>query len=466
MRLLFGQLEPDKAEHLQEGLRTADNVYPAANGYRPTKAFAAMSSALASEFKGGASFRASDNTIQLLAGTGTNLYRFDSTLAWSSILGSLSAGRWYFTQFNDRAIATHGGAPIDVNLTAGTAAALAGTPPNADFCATTADFVILAKGNTITWSGFQDRTQWTAGVNQSGSQSLLEGGPVTGLAGGDYCLIFQRNHIRRMAPNYSDTIWQFDVISSNVGCVAAGSIAQVGRLVFFLSDRGWYVTDGNDVKPLGEERVDRTYLSDFLPTDIETSMYACVDPETQLVIWTMPNQQFNYHISLDRWTTGSQAVKAVFPGYTSGVSLDALDAIYGNLDAMGDISLDDPRFKGGNPQLYFINNDDEIGALTGDNTAATFQAGFYELTQERATRVRVMKPITDAENGLTIQLNLRKKLGASGTTRTYTSVRATGDMPVRFSSHYVRPRVAIEAGADWNYFQGITFKERAVGPKR
>jgi hypothetical protein len=43
------------------------------------------------------------------------------------------------------------------------------------------------------------------------------------------------------------------------GASSAGSIAQAGRLVFFLSDRGFMLTDGNDVKPIGAERIDRTF---------------------------------------------------------------------------------------------------------------------------------------------------------------------------------------------------------------
>jgi hypothetical protein len=472
VRALFGELASDPPPHLQfqedgkHSLRIADNVFPVRGGKKPIKAFSAITDELDHPFLGGTTFKASDNTVSLLAGTATDLYLFDSSLAWTSILGSLTAGRWFFTQFNDHAIATHGGAPVDIDLQAGTAAALAGSPPDSDYCATTNDFAILAQGNIVTWSGFQDRAQWTAGVNQSGSQPLLEGGPITGLAGGEVCLIFQRNYVRRMAPNFSDTIWQFDVISNNVGCIAAGSIVQVGRLVFFLSDRGWHVTDGNDVRPLGEERVDRTFLADFSPLDIESTMYSCIDPKSQIITWTMPARQFHHHISLNEWTTGSLPVKACFNGYTAGVNLEQLDAIYGDLDSMGDISLDDPRFAGGDPQYLFVNTSDAVGVLSGDNVEATIELPYLEFIPGQITRMNRARPISDATDGVSMRFNARMRLGDTGETDTVGDMEANGDIPCRVSGRFIKAKVTIAAGTAWSYLQGVDFDALAQGGRR
>jgi len=472
VRALFGELAPDAPGHLQfqedgkHSLRIANNVFPRRGGYGPIKGFSAITEALPSAFLGGITFKASDNTVNLLAGTATDLYLFDSTLAWDSILGSLTAGRWFFTQFNDHAIATNGGNPVDVDLQAGTAAALAGSPPVSDFCATTSDFVILAQGTTVTWSGFQDRTSWVAGVDQSGSQPMLEGGPITGLAGGEVCLIFQRNCVRRMAPNFSDTIWQFDVIANNVGCIAAGSIVQVGRLTFFLSDQGWQVTDGNEVRPLGDERVDKTFLADFSPQDIEDSMYACADPKSRILTWSMPARQFHHHVSLDQWTTGELPVKACFNGYTAGVNLEQLDAIFGDLDAMGDISLDDAQFAGGDPQYLFVNVDDEIGTLTGDNAVATIELPYLEMIPGKIARVNRVRPIGDATDGVTAQFNARMRLGDSGDAESFGDMVNNGDIPCRVSGRFIRAKVTIAADTSWSYLQGIDFDAIAAGGRR
>jgi hypothetical protein len=476
VKILLGQLRPDQAEHLQMDpetgkcdLQTANNVYPLAQGYRPVKAFQAISDALPEAFMGGVTLVGSDGTVQLLAGTATDLYRFNGSLEWDSVIGSLTAGRWFFTKYGDFGIGTYGGAPVAIDLLAGTAAALGGTPPDAEGCMTVRDFLVLLKcdglNNVLEWSGFRDREEWTDGTNQSGQQALLEGGEITGWAGGEYGLVFQRSRIVRMTYVGDDVIWQWDEISANVGCVTPGAVAQMGRLVFFLSHRGFQVTDGNDVKAIGDERIDRTFLEQFSPDDLE-EMYATVDPKAQIVTFVMPNQQFHYHVSQDKWTTGNQAVKAAFNGYTAGVNLDQLDAIYGDLDAMGTISLDDPRFKGGDPQQLFVNTDDEVGALTGDNLAASFDLPFIELIPIRSARVRSVRPISDAETGVTVQFNTRQKLGEAGGTSSYNTMRSSGDIPCRVSGRYIRPRITIEASVDWNYILGLEMHYKAAGARR
>jgi hypothetical protein len=465
MKLIYGPLEPDKPQHMQEGLQQADNVYPASNGYRPVRAFGSISDALPETFQGGATYVASDLTVNLLAGTATDLYRFDASLEWSSILGTLTAGRWYFTQANDHAIGTYGGAPVDIDLTAGTAAALSGSPPSSDYCATCKGFVILGAASTVTWSGFEDRAEWTAGTNQSGSQPMLEGGPITGLAGGEYFLVFQRSAITRGTYVGPDPIWQFDVISANIGCTVAGSIASAGRMHFFLSDRGFMMTDGNDVKPIGAERVDRTFAETYAANDLEL-MYACVDPKNHLVIWTMPGKQWVYNYQLDQWATWTWDVRATFNGYAQGVSLDDLDAIFTNLDLMGDISLDDARFQGGAPLLLAINSANEVGTMTGDNLAATLQPPFIELVEGRAARISQVRPIGDATSGLTVQFNARQRLGDTGSSESFATQQDSGDIDCRVSGRFVRPIVTIAAGTAWSYFQGLYISMMAGGGRR
>ena len=74
---------------------------------------------------------------------------------------------------------------------------LGGTPPKADFIAVVRDFVWLANVDTGSgrvpyqcyWSGFNDPTSWTAGVNQSDFQNLPDSVAITGLVGGEYATI-------------------------------------------------------------------------------------------------------------------------------------------------------------------------------------------------------------------------------------------------------------------------------------
>lgn len=469
MKLLFGQLEPDKAAHLQDGLQQADNVYPAPNGYRPIQAFEAITDPLDETFQGGATYVASDGTVNLLAGTSTDLYLFGaSDLQWSSILGSLSAGRWYFTQFNDVAVATNGSAPIAIDLTSGTAANLGGSPPTASFCATVRDFVVLGQAdgeeNKVAWSGFRNEAFWTPGTNQADEQPLFSGGSITGLAGGEFGLIFQRSQITRMTYIGEPLVFQLDVISPNIGCVAAGSIAQAGRQTFFLSERGFMVTDGNDVYPIGDEIIDRTFLSAYSAQDLEL-IYSTIDPKQNMVVWVMPGKVWGYHWGLKRWFTSSQQLKAAFQGFTPGIDLDSLDALFPDLDAM-DVSLDDGRFKGGAPLLLVVNSADEVGTLTGENLAATLEQPHIELIEGRASRITRIRPITDATDGLSVAVVSKQRLGDTASTERFGDLEASGDIGIRVSGRTHKFTTSISAGTSWSYLQGLSITQMAAGAQR
>jgi hypothetical protein len=470
MKLRFGQLEPDKAPHEQEGLQQADNVYPAPNGYRPIQAFEAITDALDEAFQGGATYVASDGTVNLVAGTGTDLYRYDSaTLSWDSILTGLSAGRWYFTQFGDVAIGTHGGTPVAVDLAAGTAASLTGSPPAAALCMTVREFVVLGQAdneeNKLAWSGFGNEAQWVNGTNQADEQPMLTGGAITGMAGGEYGLIFQRSQITRMTyVGVPGPIFQFDVISPNIGCITPGSIAQAGRLTFFLSDRGFYLTDGNDVKPIGNGRIDRTFLESYSSEDFDL-MYATVDPKQSLVMWVMPGKAWIYDFALDKWSTSEQSLKAAFPGFTSGIDLDSLDALFPDLDAM-EVSLDDGRFKGGAPLLLVVNSSDEVGTLTGENLEATFEQPYLELIEGRTARVSRIRPITDATDGISVRMMAKRRLGDTVASESFGDLEASGDIGIRVSGRVIKPTTVIAAGTSWSYAQGLEVAQLSAGGVR
>ncbi len=253
----FGEYKPDEAPHLTEGLSIAEGVYAAANCYKPVGQFQFIADNLTGTFKGAAAYVSSGGTARFIAGDGTDLYVLGAGV-WSSVIGSLTVSdRWRFTQFGDEAICVNGGNPIAYNLIAGTAAELAGSPPTADLCATVRDFVVLGRvdneNNVVAWCAQGDAHEWTPGTNQAGEQPLYSGGKVMGLAGGEYCIILQRYGVRRMSYTGDATDpWQFDEISSNYGCLAEGSVIQAGRMVFFYSDRGFVMCDGNDVDGAGQ----------------------------------------------------------------------------------------------------------------------------------------------------------------------------------------------------------------------
>ena len=470
-RIIFGPYEPDKAPNLANTLADMGNAYPGSNGYRPVGQFEAITTSLPDTFFGGTAFVSSDGNGALLAGTPTGIYRYSGT-SWATLADSLTVdSRWQFTQFGDLAIAVNGGATQKIDLVANTIADVPDAP-TAVCVATVRDFVVYGQADNnaamVQWSAFNNAAGNTPGVDQAGFQPMLTGGYVMGIAGGEYGVIVQRSRVVRMTyTGDPDEPFQFDEISANIGAISRGSIVQAGRMVYFLSDRGFMVCDGNEVRPIGFERVDTTFFGLYARSTLEQK-YASVDPRRNVIAWMMPGNPgltLFYDWALDKWAPLRMSAIGTFSGFSANLSLDDLDTLYPDgIDSIP-YSLDDPRFSGGDPLFLVVDMTNAVGVLSGDNMAAYFALPFQELTPGSATRVRNSRPIGDAVSGLTLTLDARARLGDAATIKTSGAMTVSGQMPIRANARYIAPRLDCAAGAVWTFNQGIDF-EIAAGNRR
>lgn len=460
-KTLFGPYEPDKPPHLLDGLSDMSNAYAGANGYRPVGQFAAVTAALPGTFNGADAFVTSGGTGTLLAGTTSAIYHYSGS-SWTALATGLSVpGRWKFTQFGDLAIAVNGGVTQKIDMAANSIAAVP-VAPTALSVATVRDFVVYGQAGgdaaMVQWSAFGNQDGNTPGVDQAGFQPMLTGGYVMGIAGGEYGIIVQRSRVVRMTyTGDPDAPFQFDEISANIGAISRGSIIQSGRMVFFLSDRGFMMCDGNTVTPIGVERVDRTFYAAYARPTLE-QMYAASDPRRSVVAWSMPGSpglMLLYDYALDKWAPVRTNAVGILSGFSANVSLDDLDALYpSGIDSIP-YSLDDPRFAGGDPLFLAVDPTFVLGTLSGANMAAYFTAPLQEYAPGRTARLRTARPMSDVLDGVTITLDARARLGDAASATTRGTLTVSGDMPVRSSGRYIAPRLDFAAGADWSYVQGV-----------
>lgn len=471
VRLALTDYKPDQSVNSGVML-TAKNVFPAVDGYRPVNDVQALTDSLAQTFQGGVSAIAANGSAYLLAGTNTNLYRLGANGAWTSLVGALSINnRWQFAQFGNYVIAVNGSATREVNLTTGVATALASAPTATSICVV-GDHVVLGQPgsaiNSVKWSAFADHTGWTDATNQAGSQPMQTGGAVMGLAGGEYGVILQRQRIVRMQRTGDDEApFEFIEISANYGCASSATVAIAGRTVFFYSDRGFMaLDDGQVLRPIGSEKVDRTFASLVEREKLE-GMYSAIDPQNKLVFWGVPGTPgtlWIYNFELDRWSTAELNFRGIFPGYTTSTGLDDLAVTYPNLDTMP-YTLDDPRWSGGNPRLWLVNTANQAGTLTGGTLGATFEMGYAEITQGRRARIRSVRPITDAAAGITVRLNVKARMGDADNIKSSSNLRASGIIPIRAAGRYTKTTLEIAASTDWNYAQGLEVEADAGGER-
>lgn len=444
----------------------AENLYRAADGYRPVRKFQEVSDALTGTFKGGASFIASNGAAYLLAGTTTNLQSLSANV-WSNLLTGLTiTGRWRFEQFGDFVVAVNGGATQEVDLIAGTASALAAAPTGTSVCVI-GDFVVIGQAGgdqlKVQWSAFNDHTAWTPAVDQSGFQPMLTGGEVKGIVGGEYGVILQRSRLVRMTRTGDATApFQFDEITNNYGCASAASIAASGRTVFFLSDRGFMaLEDGQAIKPIGNEKIDRTFRLNVVRDDYER-MFAAVDPENTLVYWGIPGTPgtiYIYNWVLDAWSTARVNFDGLFSGFSASVNSDST----GITDIDGStFGVDDPRFSGGAPRFYCVQSG-KAGALSGTPLQATIKLGFTQYVPGRRARITAVRPIGDVISGLTLTADARQRLGDDERLTTVSTINATGRMPIRCGGRYIALSLTIAAGVAWTYMQGFELEFQPGG---
>lgn len=462
---LFGEWLPDQPSFRSSGLLTANNCYPGERGYRPVGQFAQSVPAGPEPFLGAAAFTSPAGVISIVGGSATNLYRIFSG-AWTSLRSGYSiqeGGRWRFAQFGGLAIATNGGDPMQkIDLTNGTTTDLAGSPPKAKMLAVVRDFLVAGvldgQTNVVGWSAINNAENWTFGQNQSDYNIMPSGGDVNGLFGGEFGLILQRSRITRMEYVGGNDIFVINEISSNLGCVSPHSVVQHGIYGWFLSDNGFMMWDGAQLKPIGSERIDRYFLSNY-GRAAWSSMSAAVDVRNQVVVWSMGDRMFSYHWVLDRWTTIGQTAQIVFAGVTRSLSIDETDPAVGtpddNLDTAALLSLDDESFKGGDSTFYVINTSNVLGTLSGLPLQADWLLPDIELANSRESQLRRVRPDTDATAGLSLSIACRARLGDAVIATNYTALRPNGDMPVRERGRYVRMGLTLAAGTAWTYAQGL-----------
>ena len=342
-KIQFKEWLPDQPSIL-DAVSEANNVISLAVGYGPFKS-AVVYSGAASENLNNCFATKIDNDVAVFAGGATKLFKLDndnlSLVDESKAGGYTGTNRWQFLQFGSLALASNGSEKIqsfDVNSSTAFAD-VSSNAPIAEYITAVRDFVVAGNigagtsPNKVQWSGINDATTWTTtATSQSDYQIIPDGGDITGLVGGEFGIVFLEKAIVRMSYIGSPLIFQFDTISRNVGCIEGNSIAQYSGTAYFLSDDGFYATNGQTLSGIGSEKVDRYFFNNANIADID-SISAAVDPERNLVIWNYGNVSGGrslliYNFETQKWTEADTDVDYLSTLATSGATLDGLDSAY------------------------------------------------------------------------------------------------------------------------------------------
>ena len=462
-KILFGEWLPDQPG-VTGAVTDAKNCYPVANGYAPIKSEADYSDAagatLLITFAG-----KFDSASTLFAASATQIYKFDSSdasLDAATTTGYTAVEGWDVTQYGAKMILANGQDKLQAwTLNSSTNFAnLAAAAPIAKFVTVVRDFVVAANDGTDTskvyWSDINDETDWTPGAaSQSDTQILPDGGDITGLAGGEYGLVFLERAIYRMSYAGSPFFFQFDAISRSLGCISNGSIAQYGNLTYFLADDGFYVCDGQSTKNIGTEKVNRWFFSNAIPSEIPTGMSATVDPINKLVIWKFNNTfggkyLLMFSIDLNKWSYADTTATSIAYVLTPSATLEQVDNYNSSIDAL-DIPLDSRVFAGG--QLLFAGvSGQKIISFSGQPKTAIISTG--DIDVGRST-VMLSKPIVDGGSG-SVAISSRDNLAEQVEFGSNVAADAENRVSLRSNGEYHRLRLT-PTGSNWQTAVGLEF---------
>jgi hypothetical protein len=395
------------------------------------------------------------------AGTGTH-----SVTAHYSDLSS--DAQWQFAQFGNLVKATHENIVLQT-YTLGTSSAFAdnaGSPPQAAYISIVGRFIVLSgllsNPFRVQWSGLNDTTQWTSGVNSSDFQDFPDGGIVRGVSGGEFGIVFQDQAIRRMSyiPG-SPLIFQIERISQDSGLYAPYSVVGAADLTFFHSAHGFHkIAPGGFPEQIGRERVDRSFFNDLDKTELRMFIGA-YDPRTTRVFWAYKSTSgttglydkiIGFDFALDRWFTITMSGEYLLGMSQPGITLESLDAISSSIDAL-EAPLDSFAVST-QPLIAQFNSDHKMGFFAGSNLEATLETP-EQGTDGRRVFVNGFRPVTDASS-VYGSASYREIISETPSSLPEIAKNTrTGRCDLRRSTRYSRLKVRVPASEQWTYAAGV-----------
>ena len=455
-RITFGEWLPDQPG-LSGALTTANNVISQSIGYGPFKSAANIASGASDDLVTLHTTKNSSNDSLLFAAGLAKIFKVSAIGVYTKVspatdYTTATADRIRFSQFGKSVITTNNSEKLQYyNVDTSTEFAdLDATAPVAKYITVVRDFVVVANltegadkySSRVRWSGINDETDWTySQTSQADYQTLPDGGNIVGIRGGEFGLVFMDNAIYRMSYLGTPLIFQFDNISRGTGCFNENSIAQYSGLSFFLSDDGFYVCDGQTLKPIGTEKVDRYFYETVELTNIN-SMSTAVDPINKLVIWNYPTtgnlrKLLIYNFKTSKWTSADAPfVKYVSDASTGVVTLEELDSIDPNIDTFPQ-SLDSSAYIGGQHFLGGTNGGN-IYSYTGLPSAGLIISGDIDLGSNSV--VTLARPQVD-NGSATVAMASRKTLSDSISFSTSVAATSENRVSLRNSGRYHRVQV-------------------------
>ena len=328
--------------------------------------------------------------------------------------------------------------------------------------------------NRIQWSGINDITEWTAGVSQSDSQDLPgSGGQVVAITSGEVGYVFRQNQIIRMDYVGGNTVFRLSVISPNRGAMYGRTVCQDNRQIFFYADDGFYQINGDQIMPIGSEKVNR-YFDLNLNKAFSDRICAAVDPFNQLAMWLFPStsnatnttgicdQIIIYNYATQKWSLAEASASTIFSQFVGAFTVELMDIISENLEKIN-AALDTDFWSGGQMFLGAVDSNYKAAIFAGTDNESEMETDEIEPNPGLRSNILGIRPIVNAASTVTVKT--RERLQDTATESSSASTVTSGINPIRESGRYVRANIKIASGTSFDHAQGIDLLASRAGTR-
>jgi hypothetical protein len=487
MFIPFGEYRPDSASLDQGTTSLAKNVIPGVNGeYLPLPGLTTYSDPLPARPRGVIGVRASDLSTMVYVGTDTQLI-LGSGRQWLGKGGPyslLTDEQWRFTQWRNTVIAVSWGSPVQSTVISGPNFSDLITsnrrPKARHVMVVNRDWVVLGNcsdsvdGDRPTRVWYLARgTPSNADPNlttQAGFEDLdAEDGAIQGMIGAEYGTIILDRAIWRMTYEGGSTVYRFDKVVRNKGCISAGSVVGFGRVIFFWSDDGPYMFDGAKAEPIGHGKIAHTVASE-MNNNARAWISAAIFPKQTVVMWAIPtgsdiaDKIYLYNWTTGRWSYADLRCEMLFSAYSASAFIDEVD--YTNLlideAPYSGWSIDGTEFLGGTPTLGAFREDHRMGFLNSSPLEALIETAEMAPFTDRRASLTEVRPIINGTNDVSVGVLQRDNLGQEPALVPERNVNLIGSVNIWAQARYLRARVRIPNGFTHALGVNMDFKREGL----
>lgn len=415
----FGPWRPDMGSYGNNGnLTLAKNVLRQGNDYVPFKSLSEQTGALASDVIGAASFQTPRGQQYVFAGTKTKLYLLSGT-TWSDVSGTTynsAATDWRFDIYDEVVLATNFENVIQRYDTTvgGTFANLAGSPPRCRDIAVSNSFLLafnLVDSGTerytrLRWSAQGIITDWSTTSLGAGFNDVREDVGGTGqrvVALEDYAVLFFTDAIYRVEYIAQPASFGLRPLPRGRGTLSPNSIVRDGNVIYYYGADGFYLFDGTNSIPIGEDKIDR-YFYEIADFGKLSRVYGARDPITKNIFWSFvstsspdgyPDMMLSYNISSGEWTIINYPVRFILSTFTAAQTLESLETLYGSIDNVP-LPLDDPSYAGGLRVFGGFSANNKYGVFGGTSLDGELVTEDFRLNFQGRSHLQGVHVISDA----------------------------------------------------------------------